>query len=44
MVREILKILVMIGIAVVYLGSFIIASIILTFKFPDEEDENETNI
>lgn len=44
MVREILKILVMIGIAVVYLGGFIIASIILIFKFPDKEDENETSI
>ena len=44
MVKEVLKILVMIGIGCFYIGSFIITTIILIFKFPDEEKENETKV
>ena len=44
MVRAILKTIVMIGIVCSYIGCFIIASVILVFKYPDEEEEDETDI
>lgn len=42
--RELLKSIIMIGMICFYLGSFIILSAILAFKFPDEEEENETKV